>query len=127
MTQSSNLRNISAVSALAVTAFVAIAASSGQASAAKTVSFCQGAGRQSVRECCETMVKRNGLPMWMRQTGRNCTSARIVCRGGGNGPTFGIAAAAPRICKYVVIRLREGGGNQPKGNNSPNGRTAGKP
>jgi len=124
MTQSLNLRNIAAASAVA--AFVAVAASSGQASAAIDVRYCEGGSRQSVRECCETLVKRNGLPMWMRQTGRNCVSARIVCRG-GNGPTFGTAAAAPKICRYVVIRLREGGGNQAKGNNSPNGRAAGKP
>ena len=50
----------------------------GSANARNTLS-CEGTSRQSVVECCETIVRESGTPLWMKQTGRNCSTS-TKCR-----------------------------------------------
>ena len=114
-------------SALAISTITGIAmmAQTGAASA-RSVTSCEGTDRRSVIECCEVLVQRKGMPLWMKQTGRNCSSAaKCTSRGGGNNPTYGATVAPPnvKLCKIVrVIRDRDGGGNGGRGNPGKGGR-----
>jgi hypothetical protein len=122
-----NIASSSLLSAFAVSAVAGLAmmATAGPASA-KKVQSCEGTDRRSVIECCETIVARKGLPNWMIQTGRNCSSA-TACKGGRQTLTH---AVAPRLCQVVYIppNKRDGGNsdnhNPPEGRN-PNGGTTG--
>ena len=79
---------------------LALAAHTGQASA-KSILSCKGSTRQSVIDCCEDLVRRKGMPYWMRQHDLSCGSAAI-CSGGkpNNGP--GIAAAVVKKKCYIT-------------------------
>ena len=95
--------------------------------AARSVTSCEGSSRQSVVECCEVLVQRKGMPLWMKQTGRNCSSAaKCVSTGGGRNPTYGatVAPAKPKLCKIVRINTddREGGGDGGRDNPGKGGR-----
>jgi hypothetical protein len=114
----------SALSAFAVSAIAGLAlmAQTGSASA-KSVLSCEAGSMRSVIECCETIVKRKGLPMWMKQSGRNCSSS-AVCRGRASGRTPVTHAVAPaRICRIAIQypQDRTNGGNPNTGRGNPNG------
>jgi hypothetical protein len=118
-----NIASKSLLSAFAVSAVAGLAmmATAGSA-AAKKVQSCEGTDRRSVIECCEHIVARKGLPNWMIQTGRNCSSA-TVCKGGKQPLTH---AVAPRLCRvvYVPPNKRDGGdsdSHNPPGGRNPNG------
>lgn len=119
-----NIASKTIVSALTVSAIAGFAmlAQSGSASA-KSVTSCEGTDRRSVIECCETLVQRKGLPMWMKQTGRNCSSATVCRGGGGKQPLTHAVAKTPRCWVKYVPRDRDGGGNKTpdKGRDNPNG------
>jgi hypothetical protein len=118
MTNIASRAIFSAITVSAIAGF-AMLSQSGAASA-KSVTHCEGASRQSVIECCETLVQRKGKPLWMKQTGRNCSSS-VVCKGGGK-PTF-THVSAPKLCMIKrVERDRDGGNDRPdRGNDNPNG------
>jgi hypothetical protein len=115
MTNSNRTRSILSVSAFTAAVVFSILAQSGQASAAKGVKYCEGGSKRSVVECCETLVKKNGTPIWMRQTGKNCATAVKCYR-----PTF--AAGGKQRCKIAILKVRDGGGNK-----NPGGRGRGTP
>ena len=127
-----NITSKTVFSALAISTIAGIAmmAQTG-AAAARSVTSCEGTDRRSVIECCEVLVQRKGMPLWMKQTGRNCSSA-AKCSGGGNNPTYG-ATVAPKLCKIVrlIPRDRDGGGNGGHdnpgngGRDTPNGGSTG--
>ena len=131
-----NIASRTILSALTVSAIAGIAMMSQAGTAsAKSVTSCEGGSRRSVIECCETLVQRKGKPLWMKQTGRNCSSA-VVCTGGGGGkPTYTyVAAPKPKLCMVKrVDRDRDGGNDNPnrgndrpdKGRDNPNGVTKG--
>ena len=73
MTRTSRNTFIALASAAIVTS-IGMFAAAGPANAKNTLS-CEGTSRQSVVECCETIVRENGTPLWMKQTGRNCTTS----------------------------------------------------
>ena len=77
MTRTSRNTFIAFASAAIVTG-IGMFAVSGTANAKNTLS-CEGTSRQSVVECCETIVRENGTPLWMKQTGRNCSTS-TKCR-----------------------------------------------
>ena len=123
-----NITSKTLFSALAISTITGIAmmAQTGAASA-RSVTSCEGTDRRSVIECCEVLVQRKGMPLWMKQTGRNCSSA-AKCSGGKQ--TWTTAAVAPKLCKIVrfIPNDREGGGNGNPGKggrDNPNGGTAG--
>ena len=77
MTRTSRNTFIALASATIVTG-LGMFAVAGPANAKNTLS-CDGTSRQSVVECCETIVRENGTPLWMKQTGRNCSTS-TKCR-----------------------------------------------
>jgi hypothetical protein len=101
MTRKSTKCLIAVASVLTVTGF-AMVAQSGAANA-KNVLSCDGGGRQSIVECCETIVLKKGLPMWMRQTGRNCATIGVICAGGNHDTSFA-AAAVKRRCWVALAQ-----------------------
>ena len=132
-----NIASKTFLSAFTVSAIAGIAMMSQAGTAsAKSVTSCEGTSRQSVIECCETLVQRKGMPMWMKQTGRNCSSF-VVCTGGGGGGKLAlthVAAPKPKLCKVErKQRDRDGGNDNPnrgndrpdKGRDNPNGVTKG--
>lgn len=99
MARSIHIRSLVITSAFAA-ASLALFAHSGQAKAMNVLK-CEGASRQSVVECCETIVMRKGMPLWMKQTGRNCmASARCVASG---DPQSTSVAAAKRHCRIYAF------------------------
>ena len=119
-----NIASKTFLSAFTVAAIsgIAMMSQAGTASA-KSVTSCEGTSRQSVIECCEVLVQRKGMPMWMKQTGRNCSSS-VVCTGGGGGgkPTLThVVAPKPKLCKVERKQHdRDGGNDNPdKGNDRP--------
>lgn len=132
-----NIASKTFLSAFTVSAIAGIALMSQAGTAsAKSVTSCEGTSRQSVIECCETLVQRKGMPMWMKQTGRNCSSF-VVCTGGGGGGKLAlthVAAPKPKLCMVKrADRDRDGGNDNPnrgndrpdKGRDNPNGVTKG--
>ena len=72
----------------------------GSSAEAARVSSCEGPTASKVKSCCEQLVKENGRPVWMVQSGTSCKEA-TVCRG-GRGP-IGIAALViPNRC-YIHV------------------------
>ncbi len=71
-----NIASKTFLSAFTVAAIsgIAMLAQAGTASA-KSVTSCEGSSRQSVIECCEVLVQRKGMPLWMKQTGRSCRTS----------------------------------------------------
>lgn len=110
-------------SMLTVTGF-AIAVQSGTASA-RSVLSCEGGGRQSLIECCEIEVLKKGLPLWMRQSGRNCATARVRCVSGHNDPASSANSVRKR-CVYVA-EYEDSDGKKRREPKSPNHDPAGKP
>lgn len=100
MTNSINIRSIAAISAFAGLSAMALVAQTGTASA-KSVLSCDGTSRQSVIECCQTLVHKKGMPYWMVREGRNCQTAKVVCISGEYASTV----AGPRLCKYQVVEI----------------------
>jgi len=119
MARSIHIRSLVITSAFAA-ASLALFAHSGQAKAMNVLK-CEGASRQSVVECCETIVMRKGMPLWMKQTGRNCRAA-ARCVVSGNPQSTSIAAVAKRCRIYALIeddgnsRQRRGRDKGPNGN-----------
>lgn len=83
MTRNPALRNLAAAATMTMAASLAMLFNTGAASA-KNVLKCDGSDRFSVVECCETIVMKKGLPLWMKQTGRNCESI-VKCSARANG------------------------------------------
>lgn len=134
MTKSIQIRTIAITTAFAAMTGLALFAQTGSASA-KNVLSCEGPDRRSVRECCESLVQRKGLPMWMKQTGRNCVTG-VTIRCVKSKPTYPTFSAPPVIkCWTVVVAADEGGngqrggrgkGNRGNGGRGHGGQTAGK-
>jgi len=88
----------------------------GSSAEAASVSSCQGATATKVVSCCEQLVRKNGRPFWMIQSGTNCHEA-AVCRG-RKGRVIGIAALTVKRCYIQVVhKVKEGGGE--KGDDKP--------
>ena len=116
------MRTNSTIAALivAVTGSLALAGHTSTANA-KNVLSCDANGRSSLIDCCEMAVLKHGLPIWMRQARRSCTTAQIRCIGGPNTPGIS-SAAVMRRCWYVAeyddangdIRKHEPKGRDPQ-------------
>lgn len=122
MTQTFNLRSLTVASAFALAASLAMFAQASTASA-KNVLNCRGDTRAGVLECCNEIVERKGMPVWMIQTGQNCKSiarsARCVSKQGSSIT----AAVVVQKCKIVFFMEEDSGDKRttPKGKR-PNGR-----
>ena len=46
----------------------------GSSAEAASVFSCKGTSLKKVADCCEQMVKENGRPLWMTQSGATCRS-----------------------------------------------------
>ncbi len=116
MTMSTSVRTFAITSAFATLSGLAMFAQSGAASA-KSVLSCTGADRQSVIECCENKVSRKGMPMWMRESGLNCSSA-TMCGGGKKAGkqslTAAVAVKKPRLCAIRYTWNDDSTDNNPK-------------
>ena len=117
MTMSTSFKTLAITSAFATLSGLAMFAQSGAASA-KSVLSCTGADRQSVIDCCENKVSRKGMPMWMRESGLNCSSA-TMCGGGKKKSgqqsfTAAVAVVKPRLCSIRYTWNDNGGDNVPK-------------
>ncbi len=123
MTRNSTKSLFVLASMLTVTGF-AIAAQSGTASA-RSILNCEGGGRQSLTECCEVEVLKKGLPLWMRQTGRNCSTARMRCVSSPNDPAS-TASPVRKRCVYVA-EYEDSDSKKRREPKSPNRDPAGKP
>lgn len=109
MTTTLTIRSILSASAISALGAIALLAQTGNASAAKNVLSCDGTSRRSVIECCETLVRKNGLPMWMKREGKNCRSQSLVCVTKSSGITYNYSK---KYCYYV----RDDWNNNDKGN-----------
>ena len=85
----------------------------GNAEAASVLS-CKGTTASSVKSCCQQLVRANGRPVWMVQSGSSCEKA-TVCRG-GLAP-IAVAAIVVKPCYIQAIYPKEGGGK--KEDNTP--------
>lgn len=116
MTMSTSFKTFAITSAFATLTGLAMFAQSGAASA-KGVLSCTGSDRQSVVECCENKVSRKGMPMWMRESGLNCSSA-TMCGGGKKAGqqslTAAVAVVKPRLCSIRYTWNDNGTDNVPK-------------
>ncbi len=108
MTRTHTQRNLIAASAFGVVSAFMMFAQAGQASAATSVSTCEGPSRRAVLQCCETNVKKSGLPIWMRQAGASCHTPAIV-------------KCSNNRCKIAVKQ-----GDELRGDNDKGGRGRGK-
>ena len=105
---------IKTIAVLSGFAAAALLAQSHEASA-KNVTSCKGNSRQSVIDCCETLVKKRGyLPYWMKHAGKNCSSA-AVCVPGGKPQPATFAAPAKKKCYIKYFGPTEKNGNGPTG------------
>jgi len=77
----------------------------GGAAEAKSVLNCQGGTSKKVVDCCEKLVKENGRPFWMVQSGMTCKRI-AVCRG---GPNLLAIAVVPNRCYARVLEIRDDG------------------
>lgn len=111
MTQNNIFRNIAVASVFTVTAAAAMAAQTSVASA-KNVLSCDSGDRRSVIECCESIVQRKGLPLWMKQTGRNCSSV-VKCSASSQSFRASANFAPVRRC-YVKLDTYEGTNDRKK-------------
>ena len=87
---------------------------------AKSVLSCQGGTSKKVVDCCEKLVKENGRPFWMVQSGMTCKKI-TTCRGGPN--LVAVAVVAPKRCYARFLALRDDGGEKrgdPVGRSTPN-------
>lgn len=116
MTTHFTIRSILSATAISAAGALALFAPTGTASAANNVLSCDGTSRTSVIECCETLVRTNGSPMWLKREGKNCRTATIVCTTKTYGTT---AVAARKVCKYIYVSSSDGskkpGGDTPGG------------
>lgn len=124
MTRTHTQRNLIAASAFGVVSALMMFAQAGQASAATSVLSCEGSNRGAVLQCCETQVKKSGLPLWMRQMGAHCSSLRIekMVKCAAN-------THANKRCKLVMLKAEDEGNELEQGNKDGrdnNGRGNGK-
>ena len=116
-----NNHKFSAAAAFGAAALFSMLSFGSSAEAAR-VSSCQGPTASSVKSCCEQLVKENGRPVWMVQSGTSCSKA-TRCRGGYT--TIGIAALVAKRC-YIqaVYEVKDEGGGHPErpdpGRSTPN-------
>jgi hypothetical protein len=71
----------------------------GSSAQASSVLSCYGATANQAVACCDRMVEKKGMPLWMMQSGASCHTA-VKCKGDGK-------------C-YILVwdYTREGGGKQ---------------
>lgn len=120
MPQAITIRTITGASAIAAISAIAMFSSTGSASAAKNTLACDGGSRVAVVECCQQIVKKTGLPIWMKRAGKDCQSQRIQCR-----PSTAIGG---KYCRYVYLRFDDNGGgpNPHNGGRGSRGGSTGK-
>lgn len=123
MTRNSSKTLIAIASVLTVAGFAVIAQSG--AASAKNVLSCKGAGRQSLIECCETAVLKHGLPMWMRQTGRNCQQVAVRCVGGSDDSA--LTHVVKKRCFFVAENQDNDNKRKRDHKSRDNGQTGGRP
>ncbi len=105
-----------AAAAFGAAAVLSLLSSGGSAEAA-SVASCKGSSRAAVVSCCERLVKKNGRPFWMIQSGTNCQAATVCHSGKGGIP--GIAAVAAKPCHIQIVqKIKEGGGELGDGKQS---------
>ncbi len=109
MSKISNKHRITAAAAFGAAALFSLL-SSGSSAEAASVASCRGATLAKVVSCCEQLVKKNGRPFWMVQSGTNCRAA-AVCHSGKSG-LLAVAAAAPARRCYIqtILKIKEDGG-----------------
>ena len=122
MTRTLTLRSLIAASAVAAATTIAIFAQTGQASASGVLD-CRGKNSASVLKCCNDEVRDNGLPRWMRATGKTCSTAAVVCKGKGSNTWTSVAAVTPsaKKCK-IIAQYVPGNGGDGDGVKNPGGR-----
>ena len=104
-----NTHKFTAAAAFGAVALFSMLSFGSNAEAAR-VSSCEGPTASKVKSCCEQLVKENGRPVWMVQSGTSCKEA-TVCRGGS--VPFAVAALVINRC-YIHVAYEtkdEGGGN----------------
>lgn len=109
MTNFTSTHKFSAAAAFGAAALFSMLSLGGSAEAASVLS-CKGTTASSVKSCCEQLVRTNGRPAWMVQSGTSCKKA-TVCRGGDL--PIAVAALVVRPC-YIqaTYLLKEGGGKK---------------
>ena len=100
-----NNTKFTAAAAFGAAALLSMLAFGGTAEA-KSVLSCQGGTSKKVVDCCEKLVKENGRPFWMVQSGMTCKKI-TVCRGGSN--LLAVAVVAPNRCYARVLETRDDG------------------
>ena len=108
MTNLTSTHKFSAAAAFGAAALFSMISFGSSAEAASVLS-CKGKTASSVSSCCEQLVKKNGRPSWMVQTGTSCKKA-TVCRGGHELLAIAVMVAKPCYVQAVYL-LKEGDGN----------------
>ncbi len=79
--------------------------------ASSSLDKCRGSSHSIVAQCCQTWVKQNGKPQWMRGNNLSCTTA-VVCQTNWSGGTA--------TCQIDYTPPGNGGHNPPPPTNNPN-------
>jgi hypothetical protein len=99
--------NIKLIAAAFVAASAATLFSMGSANASMSAELqnCKTNSRSQTTHCCQAIVKQN-LPIWMRETGRNCATS-VVCVGKRKGGSALALAnfTPPKNSCYIAFEL----------------------
>lgn len=74
-----NSRNILAAAAVSIIAGLAFNTSSVSAASYDNLNKCHFATKEKVIKCCETIVRKKGMPRWIIETGNSCRTI-VVCK-----------------------------------------------
>ena len=102
---------ISTVAAIGAAALFSVLSFGGNAEAASVLS-CKGSSASKVKSCCDQIVKENGRPMWMIESGTSCREA-AVCKGGGS-PLALVAVVAQRCYIKRVYEIMDKNHDRPE-------------
>ena len=82
----------------------------GSSAEAASVASCHGATLAKVVSCCEQLVKKNGRPFWMVQSGTSCHDGRGLPQRQGRFSWHRGSSSAKRCYIQVLLKVKEGGG-----------------
>lgn len=110
------------VTLAAVVALGALAFSSFSANASTTndLRLCHANSKQKFVKCCETVVRREGKPLWFVENNSSCQSI-VVCKAPQSKAPVSFVAAQPYRCNLSIPQPGgQGGQNQPNRGNYTN-------
>ena len=96
------------LAAFAVLGSLNFAAPQAHAGVAESLRRCEGQSKRAFVNCCDTIIRKQGKPLWFTETRSSCASV-VVCTKSKHNQ----AAATPYRC-YFVIPGNDNQGRGPK-------------